>query len=361
VILDEISLKNKLIKKFIFKIAGKDSPNSAANLLMNHHKSRGLAAAILSSSLNTSSQFISPPLPGHIAVDDYKRDKSNDHDLKRDINVNSLILNTSNMEESSPSTPSSKTNETGTTKKFKKSSQQRNYKKNSNSSNEMIIISNAVNYEPKRPAQLSTAQSNNFKASSESLSSSSSTLFVSNNANKSNNAKLNAMTDVLKAVDGDIIFGCNYVNHEANAKSPFKNNLGRDLSEMTNKRGSESFKSKKKISLSIDSLLNSKNETKVVSPIRKNQETLDERQKILQHQKSQDSIENASNSRNILVNGLKRNVNSRLGDVVNKDIQSKTKTHDKSSKTLENENVKGTNCETQIIVNYNTSRSIIFA
>jgi hypothetical protein len=54
-----------------------------------NHQSR-TAAAMLSSS-SSSCQFVSPPLPGHFTVDD-KRDLA---DLKRDINVNSLILNTS--------------------------------------------------------------------------------------------------------------------------------------------------------------------------------------------------------------------------------------------------------------------------
>lgn len=67
------------------------------------HKAKGLAAAILSSSMCNSSQFISPPLPGHLSMDmrwttpsrdrNQERDRSSDdnNDLKRDINVDSFL------------------------------------------------------------------------------------------------------------------------------------------------------------------------------------------------------------------------------------------------------------------------------
>ena len=57
-----------------------------------YHQSR----ASLTAASSHSSQFVSPPLPGHLLAEN-KRDRSNDADLKRDINVNSLILNTSNI------------------------------------------------------------------------------------------------------------------------------------------------------------------------------------------------------------------------------------------------------------------------
>lgn len=64
--------------------------NSYGGLMNRSSGNTGIAAALMSSSLSNSSQFISPPLPGHL-TDDHKRDRSNDADLKRDINVNSLI------------------------------------------------------------------------------------------------------------------------------------------------------------------------------------------------------------------------------------------------------------------------------
>jgi hypothetical protein len=80
------------------------------------HKARGLAAAILSSSMCNSSQFIAPPLPGHLSTDmrwttPINRDRSCDDnninhngmaistdDLKRDINLDSMFLNQHNTQ-----------------------------------------------------------------------------------------------------------------------------------------------------------------------------------------------------------------------------------------------------------------------
>lgn len=253
------------------------------------------------------------------------------------------------MEESLPSTPSSKANatKTNTVKRLKKFNQENpnNRNKSSNSSNEMIVISNAVKYEPKKLTQLNAAQNTNFKVSSESLSSNSSTLFLSNNAPKSN--KLKATTDVLKAVDGDIIFGCNYANQEISNKSPFrKYDLERDLSESTHKNASDSFKSNKKISLSIDSLLNRKNEVKPISPLRHSREIEPERQKKSNcHFQSKFFIGNTLNHRTVMVDGLKRNLNGNLEEDVAKKGPKTTSSNpyldQKNIKTLENEDSKG--------------------
>jgi hypothetical protein len=253
------------------------------------------------------------------------------------------------LEESLPSTPSSKANakKTNTVKRLKKSNQENpnNRNKSSNSSNEMIVISNAVKYEPKKLTQLNAAQNTNFKVSSESLSSNSSSLFLSNNAPKSN--KLKAMTDVLKAVDGDIIFGCNYSNQEMSNKSPFrKYDLERDLSESTHKNTSDSFKSNKKISLSIDSLLNRKNEVKPISPLRHSREIEPERQKKSNcHIQSPNFMGNTLSHGSVMVDGLKRNLNCNLEeDVAKKGHKAKSINpcfDQKNNKTFENEDLKG--------------------
>lgn len=74
-----------------YSIENEACRKSSSNLKANS----GLARAILSSSLTNSSQFISPPLPGLLAQED-QLDRSDHADLKRDINVNSLIMSSFN-------------------------------------------------------------------------------------------------------------------------------------------------------------------------------------------------------------------------------------------------------------------------
>lgn len=87
------------------KIKAYEITNSASNLNSESKKNvlrenprnnnkrsliRDIPASAHTSSIRNSHRFKSPPLPGHFGAE-HKRDRSNDDDLKRDINVNSLI------------------------------------------------------------------------------------------------------------------------------------------------------------------------------------------------------------------------------------------------------------------------------
>ena len=131
-------------------------------------------AAILSSSLSNSSQFISPPLPGLLPVE-HKLDRSNDVDLKRDINVNSLILNYDTDYDAEFSA--------------------KNNVNNQNSNGNLFGPSSNAHFE----------QSIHF------------------NGDFGFGLKNSKLADVLKAVDGDITFGNNNINENLHINN--SNNL----------------------------------------------------------------------------------------------------------------------------------------
>jgi hypothetical protein len=128
------------------------------------------------------SAFISPPLPGHLIADN-KRDRSTDADLKRDINVNSLILNASNFIDDDTTTLIAKT--------------EYHIHEPENDLIMMTMPSDYNRYQKKdklvdKNENNSLDRSNVFKNK-----------FPKNEKNKK-------VLDVLKAADGDIIFGNNF-------------------------------------------------------------------------------------------------------------------------------------------------------
>ena len=210
-----------------------------SNKLINPslHQSHAIATSILSSSLNGTSQFISPPLPG-VITDDHIRDRSNDHDLKRDINVNSLILNSNSIfetfsSESSNNILNNKENyqqeeeEEALTEKQKKFS---NLSKTKNSV-QMMMVSNAVKYEPMKLLKVNAGQINQ-NITNESITNNN-TIFL-----KQNNKNL--------AVNNQPSYS-EYINRYS------------DKGLVNNELCFSDFLSKKKLSLSADSLPNTLN------------------------------------------------------------------------------------------------------
>ena len=174
----------------------------------------------------------------------------------------------------------------------------------------MIIISNAVKYEPKKQTHVHAAQTN-LKLSSESFSSSSLTSEHSNNTKKVTST--GKRIDVLKAADGDIIFGCNYRDTSA------KSNIKQCIDEITR----PDLISSKKLSLSMDSLLSmSKNNVDFLLHEKSKTQKLktNSRERTLKIEENQskntaghsmsftDTIENDLNTKSVLVDGLKRNL-----------------------------------------------------
>ncbi len=240
-----------------------------SNKLINPslHQSHAIATSILSSSLNGTSQFISPPLPG-VITDDHIRDRSNDHDLKRDINVNSLILNSNSIfetfsSESSNNILNNKENyqqeeEEALTEKQKKFS---NLSKTKNGV-QMMMVSNAVKYEPMKLLKVNAGQINQ-NMTNESITNNN-TIFLKQN-NKNLKFDFITTSDVLKAAEGDIIFGNhNQQNHQnlaVNNQPSYSEYINRysDKGLVNNELCFSDFLSKKKLSLSADSLPNTLN------------------------------------------------------------------------------------------------------
>jgi hypothetical protein len=166
--------------------------------------SSGMARAILSSSLTNSSQFVCPPLPG-ILPGEHRLDRSDNADLKRDINVNSLIMYNYDTEYDDCTALTARLNNNN------------NSKHNSSTINHRKGKETTANYSAHASNSLANANSSQAMQNNPNFSSGSEHQ-MHNEMSKSGHFKAESsgfglknskLAEVLKAVEGDIIFGNN--------------------------------------------------------------------------------------------------------------------------------------------------------
>ena len=341
IFLDEVQLMNMKNQQNFYQV--------------QHKQSRGgLAAAILTSSLSNSSQFISPPLPGHLTAE-HKRDRSNDADLKRGINVNSLILNTTHIDETATMVGS----------EF--------HRQEPDNELVMMMMPNDLNFNQNSRHQPIDSKlsylnkTNNNSSNNKNMTSS----ITSSNNGVYDGASFGKPADVLKAAEGDIIFGNHQYQHSENNNefnkmssmtkdsntsrttpgtpnhARLKNNIGlpeinltpnRQSRNVESNKGASPFMNSKKMSGSVDSI-NAKQQREAT---RFNEKKTKSRENL-------NSPTDLQTNRNVIVDGLKRNVQHTLFDgskskdrespknLNDNSASSKTKAKETKQKLIKNE------------------------
>ncbi len=192
-----------------------------------------MVRALLESSLTNSAHFVNPPLPG-ILPGEHKLDRSNHNDLKRDINVNSLIISydtdyddCTNIIESNRSVVVANH---GTHQSNHSNSQASTDQHRSHPTTKSNIVPPYTQRLTQNNQQSTTIDSRTTLYTREEIKSKAnhheiSTLEHSKSTsvekhNSSFGLKNSKLADVLKAVDGDIIFGNNSSNFNDTRSQP---------------------------------------------------------------------------------------------------------------------------------------------